>query len=354
MAAACSSRRRRRASRTCSASTSTPGGVTPVTRGDAGDRGVHGLARRGSAVVLLVVDADQHRRPRRRSTSQPGHADAAHACQRRALLGAEPHARPTSCGSTSFDGRRVQTWVQKPPDFDPSKKYPLILNIHGGPHAAYGYTFDHEFQWMAAKGYVVVYPNPRGSTSYGQEFGNIIQYRFPGDDAKDLMSGRRRGDQARVGRSEAALRHRRQRRRHPDELDRDADGSLCGGGLAALDRRLVGLLVHRRLHAVSAALVHALRRGRRRRSIASRSPITFVDRVKTPMKFIEGEQDLRTPAGRRRRADVPRAEVPKRADGDGAFPRREPRALTLGAAVAPRRAPSAHRRLVRQISTTRG
>ena len=51
----------------------------------------------------------------------------------------------------SFDGKRVQAWVQKPPGFDPTKKYPLILNIHGGPHAAYGYIFEHEFQWMAAK-----------------------------------------------------------------------------------------------------------------------------------------------------------------------------------------------------------
>jgi len=89
----------------------------------------------------------------------------------------------------SFDGKRIQAWVQKPPDFDASKKYPLILNIHGGPHAAYGYVFDHEFQWMAAKGYVVLYPNPRGSTTYGQEFGNIIQYHYPGDDYKDLMAG---------------------------------------------------------------------------------------------------------------------------------------------------------------------
>ena len=89
----------------------------------------------------------------------------------------------------SFDGKNVQAWIQKPPNFDPNKKYPLILNIHGGPHAAYGYVFDHEFQWMAAKGYVVLYPNPRGSTSYGQDFGNIIQYHYPGDDYKDLMAG---------------------------------------------------------------------------------------------------------------------------------------------------------------------
>jgi dipeptidyl aminopeptidase/acylaminoacyl peptidase len=90
---------------------------------------------------------------------------------------------------TTFDGKKIQAWIQKPPDFDPQKKYPLILNIHGGPHAAYGWVFDHEFQWMAAKGYIVLYANPRGSTSYGQEFGNIIQYHYPGDDYRDLMIG---------------------------------------------------------------------------------------------------------------------------------------------------------------------
>ncbi len=96
---------------------------------------------------------------------------------------------PETIWYKSFDGRRVQAWVQRPPDFAPGRKYPLILDIHGGPHAAYGYTFDHEFQWMAAKGYMVLYPNPRGSTSYGQEFGNLIQYAYPGDDFKDLMAG---------------------------------------------------------------------------------------------------------------------------------------------------------------------
>src|SRR5437773_2836405 len=57
----------------------------------------------------------------------------------------------------TFDGKHIQAWLQKPPDFDAHKKYPLILNIHGGPHTAYGYIFDHEFQWMVAKGYVVLY-----------------------------------------------------------------------------------------------------------------------------------------------------------------------------------------------------
>jgi dipeptidyl aminopeptidase/acylaminoacyl peptidase len=64
-----------------------------------------------------------------------------------------------------------------------------FLIFTAGPHAAYGWVFDHEFQWMAAKGYVVLYLNPRGSTSYGQDFGNIIQYRYPGDDYRDLMIG---------------------------------------------------------------------------------------------------------------------------------------------------------------------
>ena len=98
-------------------------------------------------------------------------------------------SEPEEISYKSFDGRTIQGWILKPPDFDSSRKYPLILEIHGGPHAAYGNVYTHEFQWMAAKGYVVLFTNPRGSTSYGQEFGNIIQYHYPGDDYKDLMAG---------------------------------------------------------------------------------------------------------------------------------------------------------------------
>jgi dipeptidyl aminopeptidase/acylaminoacyl peptidase len=89
----------------------------------------------------------------------------------------------------TFDGKQVQGWILKPPDFEASRRYPLILEIHGGPHSAYGNAYTHEFQWMAAKGYVVLFTNPRGSTSYGQDFANIIQYHYPGDDYKDLMAG---------------------------------------------------------------------------------------------------------------------------------------------------------------------
>src|SRR5207249_3547616 len=103
------------------------------------------------------------------------------------LLATRQLVTPEDFWYPSFDGKKIETWIMKPVGFTPGKKYPLILNIHGGPHTAYGYIFFHEMQLMAARGYVVVYPNPRGSTTYGQEFGNIIQYKYPGDDYKDLM-----------------------------------------------------------------------------------------------------------------------------------------------------------------------
>ncbi len=195
---------------------------------------------------------------------------------------------------TSFDGKKIEAWIQKPPDFDPAKKYPLILNIHGGPHTAYGYIFDHEFQWMAAKGYVVLYPNPRGSTSYGQEFGNIIQYKYPGDDYKDLM----------VGVDEMLKR---------GYIDPTKLGVTGGSGGGLLTDWTVG-----HTHRFEAAVAQ--------RDIAdwanwwytadftlfqpnwfkappfddfqdyvNRSPITYIKNVDTPMMFILGDADYRTP-----------------------------------------------------------
>jgi acylaminoacyl-peptidase len=90
---------------------------------------------------------------------------------------------------SSYDGRKVQGWIVKPPGFNPEEKYPLILEIHGGPFANYGDRFSAEVQLYAAAGYVVLYTNPRGSTSYGEEFGNLIHHNYPGQDYDDLMSG---------------------------------------------------------------------------------------------------------------------------------------------------------------------
>jgi acylaminoacyl-peptidase len=87
------------------------------------------------------------------------------------------------------DGRRIQGWIVKPPEFDPAEEYPLILEIHGGPFANYGDRFSAEMQYYAAAGYVVVYINPAGSTGYGQKFANLIHHSYPGPDYDDLMAG---------------------------------------------------------------------------------------------------------------------------------------------------------------------
>ena len=90
---------------------------------------------------------------------------------------------------SSHDARRMDGWLVTPPNFDAAKKYPLILEIHGGPFTAYGPNFSVEIQRYAAAGYMVLYCNPRGSTSYGEEFGNLIHHAYPGNDYDDLISG---------------------------------------------------------------------------------------------------------------------------------------------------------------------
>ncbi|HEY2031465.1 MAG TPA: S9 family peptidase [Myxococcales bacterium] len=196
----------------------------------------------------------------------------------------------------SFDGRKIQAWVQKPPDFNPSKKYPLILNIHGGPHTAYGYVFDHEFQWMAARGYVVLYPNPRGSTSYGQEFGNVIQYKYPGDDFKDLMAG-----------VDELL-----RRGYVDEHRMGVTGGSGGGVLTnwtVTHTNRFRAAVSQRDISDWAAWWYTddfwLYRANWFRKppfedpkeYAERSALTYVENIHTPIAFILGDADYRTPPG---------------------------------------------------------
>jgi len=203
-------------------------------------------------------------------------------------------SQPEMIWYDSFDGKRIQAWVQFPPDRDPSKKYPLILNIHGGPHAAYGYVFDHEFHYMAAKGYAVLYPNPRGSTSYGQDFANLIQYRYPGDDYKDLMAG------------VDALIHR-------GWVDPDKLAVTGGSGGGVLTNWAIGH-TDRFKAAVSQRSIADWRDFWYTSDFAlfqmgwfrsapwedeadfkARSPITYIDKIKTPSLFIEGESDMRTP-----------------------------------------------------------
>ena len=91
--------------------------------------------------------------------------------------------------NASVDKREIQGWIIKPPHFEPGKKYPLIVENHGGPIAGYGNYFSPELQLMASAGYVVFYPNPRGSTGYGEKFGNLLYHDYPGNDYQDIMDG---------------------------------------------------------------------------------------------------------------------------------------------------------------------
>lgn len=89
----------------------------------------------------------------------------------------------------SKDGLPIQGWIVKPPGFDATKKYPLILEIHGGPQAMYNVAFNFSRQDHAASGYVILYTNPRGSTGYGEKFTNLIKNAYPDKDFDDLMAG---------------------------------------------------------------------------------------------------------------------------------------------------------------------
>ncbi len=90
---------------------------------------------------------------------------------------------------SSVDQRDIQAWVVYPPGYDPDKKYPFLVENHGGPIANYGDRFSAEMQLYAAAGYIVFYPNARGSTSYGEEFANLLYNNYPGEDYNDVMDG---------------------------------------------------------------------------------------------------------------------------------------------------------------------
>ncbi|MGB8952257.1 MAG: S9 family peptidase [Candidatus Aminicenantales bacterium] len=193
----------------------------------------------------------------------------------------------------SPDGLDLQGWLIKPAEFDPNKKYPLLLWIHGGPWAMYSVAFNWDWQNFAASGYAVLYMNPRGSTGYGQEFVNGIQYSYPGKDYDDLMAG-----------VDAAL--------AKGFIDKD-NLFVCGGsGGGVLTAWIVGH-TNRFRAAVSMRPVinwhsfvgttdyHMWYRQFKTfpwedpTEYALRSPLHYVANVTTPTMVMTGEADLRTP-----------------------------------------------------------
>ena len=198
---------------------------------------------------------------------------------------------------SSKDQREVQGWVITPPDFDASKKYPLILEIHGGPFAAYGPNYTTEMQLFAAAGYIVLYANPRGSTSYGEEFGNLIHHAYPGDDYDDLMSG-----------VDAVI---AQGHVDPDKLF--VTGGSGGGVLTAW---IVGKTDRFRAAVVAKPVINwssfvltsdannffyrywfGAQPWEQPEQYWKRSPLSLVGNVKTPTMLLTGESDYRTPIG---------------------------------------------------------
>jgi len=98
-------------------------------------------------------------------------------------------SKPENIHYKSFDGQEIEGWVMKPIDFEAEKKYPMILRAHGGPVSQYGATFNHEFQLLAAEGYVVLFTNPRGSSGYGEPFSRAIWADWGNKDLKDVVAG---------------------------------------------------------------------------------------------------------------------------------------------------------------------
>lgn len=199
-------------------------------------------------------------------------------------------AQPKASGCAST---RVQGWIVKPPDFDASKKYPLLLYIHGGPHTMYGVGFNFEFQNHASEGFVVLYTNPRGSSGYGQAFGNAINNAYPGQDYDDLMRG---VDEV-------------TKRGYVDERNLFVAGGSGGGVLTTW---IVG---HNDRFAAAVAMKPVVNwysfvgttdsadwyynfkqlPWENPEEHIRRSPITYVGNVKTPTMILTGDIDLRTP-----------------------------------------------------------
>lgn len=196
---------------------------------------------------------------------------------------------------SSYDQQDIQGWVVTPPNFDPSKKYPFILEIHGGPFSSYGSVYSAEIQAFAAAGYVVLYSNPRGSTSYGADFGNLIHHDYPNHDYDDLMSG-----------VDAVI-----EKGYVDTDNLFVTGGSGGGVLTAwivgkTDRFKAAVVAKPVinwasfvLYADGAAFFSKYWFGKKPwedpESYFKRSPLNYVANVTTPTMLLTGEEDYRTP-----------------------------------------------------------
>ncbi|WP_152614441.1 alpha/beta hydrolase family protein [Pseudoalteromonas luteoviolacea] len=196
---------------------------------------------------------------------------------------------------SKYDDRPIHGWVIYPPNFDKSKKYPLVLEIHGGPMANYGPHFTAELQMLAARGYVVLYMNPRGSDSYGNEFAQLIHNNFPNHEHEDLISG-----------IDALI-----KRGFIDETRQYIMGGSGGGMigtwmLGKTQQFAAAAIMKPAVNLYSFVLTSDFypmfpkywfngKPWENTEHYLKHSPITYMNNIKTPSLLITGEADYRTP-----------------------------------------------------------
>ena len=198
--------------------------------------------------------------------------------------------------SSSHDGREIEAWVALPPNFRPDGSFPMILEIHGGPATMYGPYFSAEIQRYAAQGYVTVYANPRGSTGYGEDFAQLIDLNYPGNDHDDLMSV----VDALIAKNYVSK----------DRLfitGGSGGGVLTAWAVGKTDRFAAAATIKPVINWTSMALAGDIARFVSRHWFRAqpweqpeeywrRSPLSIVNNVKTPTMVMVGEADWRTPA----------------------------------------------------------
>ena len=252
-----------------------------------GRRSVYDFDVAGETIVFCAGDA-----------GQPGEAFSFSGEERRLTdlnpwLAERYVAQPEQLEFTAKDGLQLEGWLLKPDGFDPSRKHPLVMEIHGGPHAQYGWTFFHEFQVLAGQGYLVFYVNPRGSDGYGEDFKRACVRDWGGKDYEDLMT---------------ALDHLIERSQFIDTARLGVGGGSYGGFMTNwvvghTDRFAAAVSMRSISNLVSEYAQHDIVLWSEIEmgpppwpdldELWRRSPIRYVRDVKTPLLLTHGEMDLR-------------------------------------------------------------